>query len=175
MAELQVFKAKINNACTLLKKIETGIKRLDEPFTFPEGRSECEQYVRTKSREMEHLLSSLQNAVKMQEAQINASLNHIAGRQDQKEREKLMTELNRHLELESHQLEVSAVQWQNKIQFRQHELIEQTSVLRNTVPSISSHDTEGNTSNRSERQIKMRRPMLEIPSFSGNFREFNSF
>ncbi|EYC27517.1 hypothetical protein Y032_0009g771 [Ancylostoma ceylanicum] len=94
---------------------------------------------------------------------------------DQKEREKLTTNLNRHLELESHQLEVSTVQWQNKIQFRQHELREQSSVLHGNAPSIFSHAKEGSTSNRSERQIKMQRPMLEIPSFSGNFREFNSF
>ncbi|KAL6729931.1 hypothetical protein Aduo_000940 [Ancylostoma duodenale] len=111
----------------------------------------------------------------MQEAQINASLNHIAGRQDQKEREKLMTELNRHLELESHQLEVAAAQWQNKVQFRQLELREQSNVLQSTAPSISSNNSEGTASGRSERSMKIRRPMLEIPSFSGNFREFNSF
>ncbi|KAL6738361.1 hypothetical protein Aduo_011917 [Ancylostoma duodenale] len=118
MAELQVFKAKINNACTLLKTIEADIKRLDEPFTFPEGR---------------------------------------------------------HLELESHQLEVAAAQWQNKVQFRQQELREQSNVLQSTAPSISSNNSEGTASGRSERSMKIRRPMLEIPSFSGNFREFNSF
>ncbi|KAL6734030.1 hypothetical protein Aduo_004616 [Ancylostoma duodenale] len=111
----------------------------------------------------------------MQEAQINASLNHIAGRQDQKEREKLMTELNRHLELESNQLEVATAQWQNKVQFRQQELREQSNVLQSTAPSISSNNSEGTASGRSERSMKIRRPMLEIPSFSGNFREFNSF
>ncbi|KAL6725449.1 hypothetical protein Aduo_007500 [Ancylostoma duodenale] len=181
MAELQVFKAKINNACTLIKTVEADIKRLDEPFTFPEGRSECEQYVRTETGALAHLLNALQNAVKMQEAQISAAINHIAGRNDQKERETLMTELNKHLEVESHQLELTAAEWQNKIQFRQHELREQSNVLHSTIPSTSNQSingSEGATSSipeRNERQIKIRRPMLEIPSFSGNFREFNSF
>ncbi|KAL6739811.1 hypothetical protein Aduo_013220 [Ancylostoma duodenale] len=181
MAELQVFKAKINNACTLIKTVEADIKRLDEPFTFPEGRSECEQYVRTETGALAHLLNALQNAVKMQEAQISAAINHIAGRHDQKERETLMTELNKHLEVESHQLELTAAQWQNKIQFRQHELREQSNVLHSTIPSTSNQSingSEGATASipeRNERQIKIRRPMLEIPSFSGNFREFNSF
>ncbi|EYC21537.1 hypothetical protein Y032_0019g3883 [Ancylostoma ceylanicum] len=181
MAELQVFKAKINNACTLIKAIEADIKRLDEPFAFPEGRSECEHFVRTKIGEMAHLLNTLQNATKMQEAQISAALNHIAGRHEQKEREKLMTELNKHLEVESHQLELTAAQWQNKIQFRQHELREQSNVLHCTIPSISNQSVSGSDGTatsipeRDERQLRIRKPALEIPSFSGNFREFNTF
>ncbi|EYC23256.1 hypothetical protein Y032_0015g2554 [Ancylostoma ceylanicum] len=181
MAKLQIFKAKINNACTLIKAIETDIKRLDEPFIFPEGRSECEQYVRTKKGAITHLLNTLQNAVKLQEAQVNAAINHIVGRQDQKERERLMTDLNRHLKVESHQLELTAAQWQNKIQFRQHELMEQSNVLHSSVPSISNQSINGSeratTSviDRSERLLKIRKPTLEVPSFSGNYREFNSF
>ncbi|KAL6726133.1 hypothetical protein Aduo_008136 [Ancylostoma duodenale] len=117
MAELQVFKAKINNACALIKAVKPDIKRLDEPFTFPEGRPQCEQYVRTKIGEMAHLLKALQNAVKIQGAQISAAINHTAGRHDQKEREKLMTELNKHLEVKSHQLEFTAAQWTGRTKY----------------------------------------------------------
>ncbi|KAL6739575.1 hypothetical protein Aduo_013012 [Ancylostoma duodenale] len=182
MAELQVFKAKINNACSLIKSIEADVKRLDKPFTFPEERNECEEFVRTKAGELTHLLTTIQSAVKLQETQANAAINHIAGRSDQKEREKLMTELNKHLEVESHQLELSAVQWQNKVQFRQYELGQQSTLLHSTAPSISSQTMNGregtaasSVAERSERLVKIRKPLLEIPSFSGNYREFNSF
>ena len=180
MAELQVFKAKINNACSLLKANESQVQRLDSPFAFPESREECESYIRMKMGETTHLLNAVQNALKLQETHIGAAIQHIAARTEQKEREKLMTELNKHLEIESHQLEFQAAQWQNQIQFRQHELKQQTALLNCSAPSISSQPNMdlGETASsipRSERQIKIRKPMLEIPTFSGNFREFNSF
>ncbi|KAL6727242.1 hypothetical protein Aduo_009137 [Ancylostoma duodenale] len=93
-----------------------------------------------------------------------------------------MTELNKHLGVESHQLELSAVQWQNKVQFRPYGLGQQTTLLHSTAPSISSQTMNGregtaatSVTERSERLIKIRKPLLEIPSFSGNYREFNSF
>ncbi|EYC36508.1 hypothetical protein Y032_0889g2877 [Ancylostoma ceylanicum] len=57
MAKLQVYKAEINNACYLIKSIEADVKRLDNPFTFPEERIECEEFVRTKAGELTHLLT----------------------------------------------------------------------------------------------------------------------
>ncbi|EYB89099.1 hypothetical protein Y032_0236g3220 [Ancylostoma ceylanicum] len=130
---------------------------------------------------MAPLLNTLQNATKMQETQISAALNHIATRHEQKEREKLMTELNKYLEVEPLQPELTAAQWQNKIQFRQHELREQSNVLHSTIPSISNQSNSGSdgattsTPERNERQLRIRKPVLEIPSFSGNAREYNSF
>ncbi|KAL6731315.1 hypothetical protein Aduo_002192 [Ancylostoma duodenale] len=182
MAELQVFKAKINNACSFIKSIEADVKGLEQPFTFPEERIECVEYFRTKTGELTHLLTTIQSAVKLQETQISAAIDHIAGKSDQKEREKLMAELNKHLEVESYQLELSAVQWQNKDQFRQHELEQQFTLLHSATPSTSSqtvNDGEGTASSsvveKNERLMRIRKPVLEVPSFSGIYREFNSF
>ncbi|KHJ98878.1 hypothetical protein OESDEN_01136 [Oesophagostomum dentatum] len=138
MAELQVFKAKINNACALLKANEMQVQRLETPFTFPESRVECENYIRWKMGETAHLLIAVQNAVKLQEARINAAVHHIAARTEQKDWEKLLVELDRHLETESHQLEVQATQWQNQIQFRQHELKQLAAMLNRSTLSTSN-------------------------------------
>ncbi|EYC18037.1 hypothetical protein Y032_0028g1649 [Ancylostoma ceylanicum] len=162
MVELQVVKAKINNACSFIKSIKAEVKRLEDPFTPPQQRSECEEYVRRKTGELTHFLTTVLNAIKLHDTQISAAINHIAGGEDQKERERLMAELNKHLELESHPLEVTAAQWQNKIQFRQHEQREQSRDLRSTAPSISSNDFEGTTSSRIEKSINIRRPVLKI-------------
>ncbi|KHJ98741.1 hypothetical protein OESDEN_01269 [Oesophagostomum dentatum] len=124
MAELQVFKAKINNARSLLKANESQVQRMETPFTFPESRAECENYIRMKTGETTHLLNAVENA------------------------------------------------------FRQHELKQQTLLLNCSSPSISSEsnvDTPTTITSRSESKIKIRKPVLEIPTFSGNFREFNIF
>ncbi|KHJ92034.1 hypothetical protein OESDEN_08087 [Oesophagostomum dentatum] len=53
-------------------------------------------------------------------------------------------------------------------------------MLNCSTPSTSSQPNTdmgeaASYTSRSERQIKIRKPVLEIPTFSGNFREFNSF
>ena len=106
MTSLQLFKIRINNACKLVKFHESQIDTIDVPFTFPTLKDECEQYIKEKTGLITNLLNSLQNAVKLQEMQINSAIEYISARNEEKEREKLMMDLSKHLKLESLDLEV---------------------------------------------------------------------
>ncbi|KAK6045775.1 hypothetical protein COOONC_16720 [Cooperia oncophora] len=60
MAEIQLFKTKITLACKLIRSSESDLKQLDQPFTFPPQKDECEVYIRERTVNSTHLTTNLQ-------------------------------------------------------------------------------------------------------------------
>ncbi|VDO47860.1 unnamed protein product, partial [Haemonchus placei] len=94
-----------------------------------------------------------------------------------------MLELNNHVELKLNGLEIAIIQWLSKIEFRKEELAQQASFLAeaasiaNQVGS-SQHNShsEGDALNTLyDRSIRVRRPLLEVLTFPGDYREFNTW
>ncbi|VDP15535.1 unnamed protein product [Heligmosomoides polygyrus] len=46
----------MTNACGLIKASEAEVNRLDQPFAFPEERKDCEEYIREKTAQLNHLM-----------------------------------------------------------------------------------------------------------------------
>ncbi|KHJ97293.1 hypothetical protein OESDEN_02732 [Oesophagostomum dentatum] len=91
-----------------------------------------------------------------------------------------MMDLNKYLEQECNSLDLITMQWLNTIDFRKEELVQQKELISSSAASNTNSqlaNSVGWSSNNStnERNIHVRRPLLEVPSFSGNFREFNTF
>ncbi|EYC41978.1 hypothetical protein Y032_0548g3275 [Ancylostoma ceylanicum] len=182
MTEIKVFKTKITNACAFLNMMETEMSQLEEPFAFPSEKEECQNYIRDKKASLNHIQRRIKSAKEHLDAQVTAAIGNINTRQEQKEREKLMSELNKHLETDSNTLDFTTMQWLNQIEFRREELMQQTDLITRSEPGRASinngTDCTSNNSiqpDRMERNIQVRRPLLEVPQFSGNFREFNAF
>ncbi|EYC15606.1 hypothetical protein Y032_0036g3243 [Ancylostoma ceylanicum] len=180
MAEIKVFKTKITNACALLRSNESAMNSLDEPFTFPATKAECEAFIRQKTAELNHLQRTISNAKQLHDSHVNAAIANITSRQEAKEREKLMVDLNKHLETDSNDLEISSFQWINTIEFRKDELAQQALLIACSEPSTSNNQRnccqgERSTELSSRRDIRVRRPLLEVPTYSGQYREFSSF
>ncbi|KAK6061393.1 hypothetical protein COOONC_00940 [Cooperia oncophora] len=105
-------------------------------------------------------------------------------RQSTRIEKSLLLDLNRHLEADSNSLEISVIQWLTRIDARKEELLQQTALL-STPRAINSQSLSSGGSNCQEmligaitpqdRNIRVRRPLLEVPTFSGNFREFSTF
>ncbi|KAK6057466.1 hypothetical protein COOONC_05012 [Cooperia oncophora] len=178
MAEIQLFKTKITLACKLIRSSD----KLDQPFAFPPQKDECEVYIRERTAQLNHLMTTIKKAKEHHDTYVEKAIEAISLRSEQKEREKLMLDLNNHLELESNCLEIETLQWMCKIDFRKEELAQQasliteaTSVTNQAVSNQSNSLSGADTANSYERSVRVRRPLLEVPTFSGNFREFNTF
>ncbi|KHJ98799.1 Tas retrotransposon peptidase A16 [Oesophagostomum dentatum] len=181
MTELQVFKTRITNACAFIKAKEPEINRLDHPFTFPNDRGECECFIKEQTATLNHLQRSLKNAKELLDGQINAALQSISARTEQKEREKLMLNLNKYLKQEANSLDFTILQWMNKIDYRREELAQQKELMpssNTSTSNVSNSDYPNHVhtpTQRMERQLQIRKPVLEIPTSRRNFREFNAF
>uniref|UniRef100_A0A7I4YG10 CCHC-type domain-containing protein n=1 Tax=Haemonchus contortus TaxID=6289 RepID=A0A7I4YG10_HAECO len=182
MAEIQVFKTKITNACTLLRSNEPEVMQFNQRFAFPLQIEECKAYVREKTALLNHLARSINAAKQFHDACVKEAIETINGRQEHKEREKLMLDLNKHLEADSNILETSVIQWLNKIDFRKEELLQQDSLITSSQHNhavASSHSSCQEWSNGTmapqERNVRVRRPLLEVPTFAGSYMEFNAF
>ncbi|XGW35534.1 hypothetical protein V3C99_019061 [Haemonchus contortus] len=182
MAEIQVFKTKITNACTLLRSNEPEVMQFNQRFAFPLQIEECKAYIREKTALLNHLARSINAAKQFHDACVKEAIETINGRQEHKEREKLMLDLNKHLEADPNILEISAIQWLNKIDFRKEELLQQDSLITSSQHNhsvASSHsscqDWSNGTMAPQERNVRVRRPLLEVPTFAGSYMEFNAF
>ncbi|XGW04198.1 hypothetical protein V3C99_015391 [Haemonchus contortus] len=183
MAEIQLFKTRITHACRLIRSSESDLKLLDNPFTFPTEKEECAVYIREKTAQLNHLTTTITKAKQLHDTYVDKAIETISSRSEQKDREKLMLELNNHMELESNSLEIAIIQWLSKIEFRKEELAQQASFIAEAASianqaGSSQHNCHsgGDTLNTLyERTIRVRRPLLEVPTFSGDYREFNTF
>ncbi|VDO79673.1 unnamed protein product [Heligmosomoides polygyrus] len=59
MAEIQAYKARITNACGLIKSSEPEVNRLDQAFAFPEEGKDCDAYIREKTAQLNHLMKTV--------------------------------------------------------------------------------------------------------------------
>uniref|UniRef100_A0A7I4Y7C3 Uncharacterized protein n=1 Tax=Haemonchus contortus TaxID=6289 RepID=A0A7I4Y7C3_HAECO len=182
MAEIQVFKTKITHACVLIKSNEQQLNNLSQAFVFPNQMEECKEYIKERTSMLNYMEKSINSAKQFHNTCVKEAIENISGRAEQKEREKLMLDLNKHLENESNMLEVAVIQWLNKIEFRKDELLQQSALMNSSQDShnhIASNTScqersTGATTNQ-ERNIRVRRPLLEVPTFSGNYRDFSTF
>ncbi|VDP23528.1 unnamed protein product [Heligmosomoides polygyrus] len=186
MAEIQVYKTKMTKACGLIKKSEPEVNRLDQAFAFPQERKECEAYVREKTAQLNHLMRTVMSNKRYHYNCLKEAIEIINSRPDEKKREKLMTDLNDHLQSESNELDITVMRWQNKVDFRKDELSQQTVLIASCQEGSNGNCTvtgKGGSNSTStngapppqERNVALRRPLLEVPNFSGDLREFNAF
>ncbi|XGW34741.1 hypothetical protein V3C99_018619 [Haemonchus contortus] len=76
-------------------------------------------------------------------------------------------------------LEVTIIQWLDKIEFRRDESLQQSAPMASSQKS-SNHTSsntscqERSTSGTSHKGATFGRPLLEVPTFSGNYREFST-
>ncbi|KAK6033277.1 hypothetical protein OSTOST_00505 [Ostertagia ostertagi] len=68
MAEIQVFKTKITNACALLRSNEPEITKFNQGFSFPPQIEECKAYIREKTALLNHLTKSINSAKQFHDA-----------------------------------------------------------------------------------------------------------
>ncbi|XGW09415.1 hypothetical protein V3C99_011597 [Haemonchus contortus] len=182
MAEIQAFKTKITHACVLIKSNEPQINNLSQAFVFPNQIEECKEYIKQRTSMLNYLEKSINSAKQFHNTCVKEAIENISGRAEQKEREKLMLDLNKHLENESNMLEVAVIQWLNKIEFRKDELLQQSALMtssqdshNHTVGYTSCQERSTGATTPQERNIRVRRPLLEVPTFSGNYRDFSTF
>uniref|UniRef100_A0A7I4Z0M7 Uncharacterized protein n=1 Tax=Haemonchus contortus TaxID=6289 RepID=A0A7I4Z0M7_HAECO len=182
MAEIQVFKTKITHACVLIKSNEPQVNNLSQVFVFPNQMEECKEYIKERTSMLNYLEKSINSAKQFHNTCVKEAIENISGRAEQKEREKLMLDSNKHLENESNMLEVAVIQWLNKIEFRKDELLQQSALMtssqdshNHTVSNTSCQERSTGATTPQERNIRVRRPLLEVPTFSGNYRGFSTF
>ncbi|KAK6017214.1 hypothetical protein OSTOST_17297, partial [Ostertagia ostertagi] len=168
MAEIQLFKTRITNACKLIRSSESDLKLLDNPFIFPTQKEVCEVYIREKTAQLNHLITTITKAKQLHDTCLDKAIETISSRSEQKDREKLMLELNNHMELESNGLEITIIQWLSKIDFRKEELMQQASFIAEAISianqagsSQNNSHSGGDTVNPYDRNIRVRRPLLE--------------
>ncbi|XGW34474.1 hypothetical protein V3C99_018405 [Haemonchus contortus] len=143
---------------------------------------ERKEYIKERTSMLNYLEKSINSAKQFHNTCVEEAIENISGRAEQKEREKLMLDLNKHPENESNMLEVAVIQWLNKIDFRKDELLQQSAPMTSSQDShshtVSNTSYKGRSSGAATPQecnIRVRRPLLEDPTFSGNYRDFSTF
>ncbi|VDO67232.1 unnamed protein product [Haemonchus placei] len=129
MAKIQLFKKQKHHACKLIRSSESDLKLLDGPFTFSTEKEDCEVYIIEKTAQLNHLTTTIKKAKQLHDIHFDKAIETISSRSEQKDREKLMLELNNHMELESNGLEIAIIQWLSKIEFRKEEEVQQASFI----------------------------------------------
>lgn len=93
-----------------------------------------------------------------------------------------MLDLNKHVELESNVLEAGVIQWLNKIEIRKDELMQQSIRIASSqesnnhaVRNTSCQGRSTGSTTPQERNVRVRRPLPEVSTFSGNHREISTF
>ncbi|VDO48801.1 unnamed protein product [Haemonchus placei] len=163
MDEMQVFKTKITNACVLIKSNEPQVNNLSQAFVFPNQMEECKEYIEEGTSMLNYLEKSINSAKQFPNTCAKEAIENISGRAEQKEREKLMLDLNKHLENESNMLKVAVIQRLNKIEFRKDELLQQSALMtssqetnNHTVSNTSCQErSTGATTPQEERNIRV--------------------
>ncbi|VDP14747.1 unnamed protein product [Heligmosomoides polygyrus] len=98
MAEIQAYNTEMTNACGLIKKSEQEVNRLDQAFAFPEERKEYEAYIEEKTAQLDHLMRTVMSNEQYLDNSLKEAIEIINSRPDEKKHEKLMTDLNDHLQ-----------------------------------------------------------------------------
>ncbi|WKY15693.1 hypothetical protein Q1695_000857 [Nippostrongylus brasiliensis] len=185
MADVQALKAKISSACVLLRSNEASIDGLRQAFEFPQEKAQCQEFIRNKTADLNYLTRGISQGKELLEKYIKDAIERIDRRAEQKDQEKLMIDLNKHLEEDANRLEILTIQWLNKIEFRLEELTQQAILISDAASNTSYHanrsddngiqNQESHLSKGIDHGMRIRRPLLEVPTFSGNFREFTAF
>ncbi|VDO21425.1 unnamed protein product [Heligmosomoides polygyrus] len=84
MAEIQVYKTKMKNACGLIKKSKPEVNRLDQAFAFPQERKECEAYIREKTAQLNHLMRAVMSNKQYHDNCLKEAIEIINSRPDKK-------------------------------------------------------------------------------------------
>ncbi|VDL66297.1 unnamed protein product [Nippostrongylus brasiliensis] len=176
MADIRVFKNKVSKACVLIRSHEAQMDELLQSFEFPNEKSQCEEFIRAKTADLNNLSRGITRGMQILEKYIKEAMEKTDRGAEPMEQEKLMLDLNKHLEDDSNDLEILTIQWLNNIEFRLEELTQQATLIatpRNSSNGTSDQDSHFQT--RVDRCQRIRRPSLEVPAFSGDFREFATF
>ncbi|KAL6735699.1 hypothetical protein Aduo_006113 [Ancylostoma duodenale] len=150
MTELAAFKTRISLACRTINALQTKVQALHQPFEFPTTATE---YV---------------------------AMTNTMARKEQSEREKLINDLDAFLNIEANETEIIAIQWTGRLNYRLQELEKQSSIIQarpTTSGTTSARDTDTDSTVSSVRHIenKMRLPQLEVPVFSGSYKDYQTF
>ncbi|VDP44131.1 unnamed protein product [Heligmosomoides polygyrus] len=185
MADGQALKTKISSACKLPRSNDAQIEELRNPFEFPSEKTQREEYMRRKTADLNYLSRGISQGKQLLDKYVKEAIERIDRRAGQKEQEKFMMDLKRHLEDDANSLDILTVQWLNKIEFRLEELAHQATLTADAASSISQQATRSDNSGADnqtghlltpgDRSERIRRPLLEVPIFSGDFREFTTF
>ncbi|KHJ88153.1 Tas retrotransposon peptidase A16 [Oesophagostomum dentatum] len=95
-----------------------------------------------------------------------------------REREKLMTDLDKFLNEGAIATELKAVQWTSRLRYRQRELDRQSSLIQaksSSTPSVRSEEIDDFGAGRRFMDGKIRLPQLEVPVFHGNYKDYPTF
>ncbi|VDO57832.1 unnamed protein product [Haemonchus placei] len=140
------------------------------------------EYIKERTLMLNYLEKLINSATQFHNTCVKEAIENITGRVEQKGHEKLMVDLNKHLGLQSNMLEVAVIQWLNMIEFRKGELMQQSALIASsqesniyTVSNTSYQERFSGATTPQERNIRVRRPLLEVPTFSGNYRDFSTF
>ncbi|XGW33922.1 hypothetical protein V3C99_017995 [Haemonchus contortus] len=104
-------------------------------FAFPNQMEKCKEYIKERTSMLNYLEKLINSAIQFHNTRVKEAIENITGRVEQKEREKLMLDMNKHLELESNMLEVAITQWLDKIEFRKDELVQQSALIASSQGS----------------------------------------
>ncbi|RCN41380.1 hypothetical protein ANCCAN_12647 [Ancylostoma caninum] len=107
-------------------------------------------------------------------------MTNTMARKEQSERERLMNDLDAFLNTEANETEIIAIQWTGRLDYRARELEKQSSLIQarpTTSTTMSARDTDMDSTVSSTRHVgnKMRLPQLEVPVFSGSYKDYPTF
>ncbi|VDP51029.1 unnamed protein product [Heligmosomoides polygyrus] len=117
---------------------------------------------------------------------VKETIETINSRPSKKERENLMTDLDDHLQAETYELDITVMCYQNKVDFEKNKLSQQAVLISSCQETASceqpstgnggnNYDSTGEVAPSQGRNVALSRPLFEVPSFSGDFREFKAF
>ncbi|VDL83791.1 unnamed protein product [Nippostrongylus brasiliensis] len=178
MADLQGVESKISKACALVRSRDAEMEKLQQPFDFPTEKAQCEEFIRAKTADLNYLSRGITQGMQILDKYIKEAMERIDRREEPKEREKLMIDLNKHLEDDANHLGILTIEWLNKIEFRLEELTQQSTLISEAAArssSNSSSEQDSRLQTQADRCQRIRRPLLEVPTFSGDFGEFATF
>ncbi|VDL72718.1 unnamed protein product [Nippostrongylus brasiliensis] len=90
MADLRRFKSKISKACALVRSRDAEMEKLQRPFDFPTEKSQCEEFIRAKTADLNYLSRGITRGMQILDKYIKEAVemigNNINDQLDQYER-----------------------------------------------------------------------------------------
>ncbi|KAL6742186.1 hypothetical protein Aduo_015361 [Ancylostoma duodenale] len=163
MTELAAFKTRISLTCRTINALQTKVQALDEPFEFLTTATEYTIFIAEKMAEIHEVKLSLSVLLENLKSQIDIAMTNTMARKEQSEREGLINDLDVFLNIEANETEIIAI---HIIQARP-----------TTSGTTSARDTDTDSTVSSVRHIenKLRLPQLEVPVFSGSYKDYPTF
>ncbi|KAL6726795.1 hypothetical protein Aduo_008729 [Ancylostoma duodenale] len=112
--------------------------------------------------------------------QMEAALSFIGERKDRSERERMLSDIEAFFNTAANETELLSIKWTGRLNYRARELEKQSSLIQarpTTSTTMSTWDTDTGSTMSSTRHVenKMRLPQLEVPVFSGSYRDYPTF